>query len=421
MENRTDEELEKIAHRITYRPQGRLEHFRALALSEQSAVFNRLSPGMRQEILRGLSLDESVDLLDHLDLRRAHHILDRMKDARRRKRIVMRLKNDLHAKLEHFLQFHPEASMGLVHLNYVLLESTVKVGETAGIIEDYLHTTGKIPAVLVSKNGALVGEVSLGAMVRASNRTMLGSHVVPIESIAYTATREEVLARFTSQPHKKIAVLDNDGSVMGIVYSDDVLDLLGESPAATLYSFAGVEESERPFDSLWSKVRKRHRWLVLNLATAFLAAGVVASFEDTLSQVVLLAMYMPVIAGMGGNAATQTLAVMVRGIAVGEITLRNSKRAVLREVGAGLVNGLLTGSLVALIATFFNQDPLLGLVVGLSVMSGLIVAGFMGTTIPLLLKYFGKDPATSATIFITTATDVLGFFVLLGLATLILV
>jgi magnesium transporter len=421
MQKISDADLEKALHRIVYRPEGRIKNFRALPLAERSTVFNHLTPGMRQEILSGLSADEVVELLDHLDLRRAHHILDKMKDARRRGRIVARLKNELHSKIECFLQFHPQAKTGLVHLNYVLLEDTKTVAETAEIIEDYLHTTGKIPAVLVSERGKLVGEVSLGALVRASNQSSIGHHVIEIKTLVYNSSRQEIFSLFTSVPHKKVALLDNDGSVLGVVYSDDVMELLGEAPASTLYSFAGVEESERPFDGMWSKVRHRHRWLILNLFTSFMAAGVVALYEGTLSEIVLLAMYMPVIAGMGGNAATQTLAVMVRGIAVGEITLRNSRPAIVREVGAGLVNGVITGAIVAVVATVFNQDPLLGLVVGLSVIAGLVVAGFTGTIIPLLLKYFGKDPATSATIFITTATDVLGFVVLLGLASLILV
>lgn len=421
MQKISDADLEKALHRIVYRPEGRIKNFRALALAERSTVFNHLTPGMRQEILSGLSIDEVVELLDHLDLRRAHRILDKMPDPRRRGRIVMRLKNELHSKIECFLQFHPQATTGLVHLNYVLLEDTKTVAETAEIIEDYLHTTGKIPVVLVSERGKLVGEVSLGALVRASNQSSIGQHVVDIKTLAYNSAKQEIFALFSTEVHKKVVLLDSDGSVLGVVYSDDVMELLGEAPASTLYSFAGVEESERSFDGMWSKVAHRYRWLILNLITSFAAAGVVALYEGTISEVVLLAMYMPVVAGMGGNAATQTLAVMVRGIAVGEITLRNSRPAIVREVGAGLVNGIITGAIVAVVATVFNQDPLLGLVVGLSVVAGLVVAGFAGTVIPLLLKYFGKDPATSATIFITTATDVLGFVVLLGLASIILV
>jgi len=408
------------AVQIARRPKERLALFRALELSERSAVFYVLSPHVRREVLQKLSLEETVELLDHLDLQRTHNVLSTMKNDGRRERIIKRLKSDRYTKTEYFLQFHPRASISLLHLNYILLPESTTVGETANVIEEHLHTTGKIPEVLVNVDGKVAGEVPLATLVRERNSNKLKNYVRPVKRIMYNAPREEVVALFTSQPHKKVAVLDTDGSVLGVVYSDDVLDLIGESPAATLYSFAGVEESERPFDGIRSKVKHRYKWLIINLGTAFLAAGVVAFFEDTLAQVVLLAMYMPVIAGMGGNAATQTLAVMVRGIATGEITLRNSMPAIRGEVVAGLINGALTGFIVMIIATIFNQDPMLGLVVGLSIVSSLVAAGFFGAFIPLVLRYFGKDPATSATIFITTATDVLGFFTLLGLATILL-
>jgi magnesium transporter len=344
-----------------------------------------------------------------------------MKDHARREKIIRRLKNDLHAKVEHFIGFHPQAYASLVHLNYILLKDTTTIEETGSAIEHHLHNTGKIPEVLVSRNGRVVGEALIGKLVREPNLKNLQNYITPLKTVTYSGPRGKITTLLTEHAHKKIVLLDTDESVLGIVYSDDVIDLLGESPAVSLYSFAGVEESERPFDSIKSKVGHRYKWLILNLATAFLAAGVVALFEDVLAQVIVLAIYMPIIAGMGGNAATQTLAVMVRGIAVGEISLKNSAPAIKREVIAGLTNGVITGVLVAVVAVLFNQTALLGLVVGLAVMSSLVIAGLAGTVIPLFLKSIGKDPATSATIFITTATDVFGFFVLLGLATLILI
>lgn len=215
-------------------------------------------------------------------------------------------------------------------------------------------------------------------------------------------------------------MLDHDTSVLGIIYADTVKPLFDKLPAESLYDFAGVSDSEGVRDSMWSKVSHRYQWLIINLATGFLAASVVSLFENTLSQLVLLAIYMPIIAGMGGNAATQTLAVMVRGIAVGEVDLKSSVKPILNEVGAGLINGLINGVLVAIVATLWNHSPLLGLVLGVAMVCNLVIAGFFGAFIPLLMKAFGKDPATSATILITTATDVFGFFIFLGLATIIL-
>ena len=171
---------------------------------------------------------------------------------------------------------------------------------------------------------------------------------------------------------------------------------------------------------MFAKVRYRWLWLIINLGTAFLAASVVGMYEGTISRFTLLAVYMPIVAGMGGNAATQTLAVTVRGIVMNEISLKNSFKYITREIGAGVINGLINGFLVAMVAIFINKNPMLGLVLAIAMVSNLFIAAFAGALIPLVMKKLGKDPATSATIFITTCTDVGGFFVFLSLAQMML-
>lgn len=208
--------------------------------------------------------------------------------------------------------------------------------------------------------------------------------------------------------------------VIGVIYSDDIIRLLQKESATRLYDFAGVHDEEDIFDSIQTKVRRRYKWLLINLMTAYLAAGVVSLFSETLSGFVLLAAYMPIIAGMGGNAATQTLAVTIRGIALGEIEFKNSFPAIRNEIGAGFINGSINGLIVAAVAIIWNHSPMLGVITGTSMVVNLVIAGFFGAIIPLFMKKLGKDPATSATIFITTTTDVLGFLTFLGLATLLL-
>ncbi len=409
-----------LARQITYHPKKRLERFCSLAVHEQSSVFAELSPNIQRELLESLRIEEVTNLIDHFDLQYAHTVIKRIKDSSRRQTIIKRLKNERHQKIEQFLQFHPGAKQQLFHMNYVLISETITVGEVADILETHIESTGKVPVVLVGKVGILAGEVALDTLVRESRETVISKHIKPLTALTYTAEPKSVTEVLTRTPHSKVVVTDTDESVLGIVYSDDVIDLIGAAPATSLFSFAGVESSERPFDSAYSKVRRRHRWLILNLATAFLAGSVVALYEDTLTQVAILAMYMPIIAGMGSNAATQTLAVMVRGIAIGEITLGNSRLALWHEVYAGFINGLITGGVVMLVAYFFNHSLLLGVVAGVSVLSSLVIGAIGGTLIPLGLKKYGKDPATSATIFITTGIDVLGFFIFFGLASWLL-
>ncbi|MBI2049049.1 MAG: magnesium transporter [Parcubacteria group bacterium] len=305
--------------------------------------------------------------------------------------------------------------MSLLSFNYVFLSCVTTIAATADAIEKHYRETGKLPEVLTHRNGRLVGEVPPAVLIRAENTDSLEQHIAPVKTVAYLAETKTIIETFSSARHSKVVVLDKDGSVLGIIYSDDALHLFDEEPAAELYDFAGVTENERPFDSVWNKVRRRYKWLIVNLGTAFLAAAVVGLFKNT-----LLAIYMPIVAGMGGNAATQTLAIMVRGIATGEIKLKNGFPAIINEVGAGFVNGIITGGIVALVAIFWNKNPLFGFVIGSAIVFNLVIAGFFGALVPLLLKKMGKDPATSATIFITTATDVFGFFAFLGLATLLL-
>ena len=413
-------DLESIARRLTYRPESRLEHFHSLPLSVKSAVFNLLSSTVRQEILAQLSFNDTVELLDHLDPRRVHQILSKMKDKKRRDRLVSRIKSDRYEKLEYFLQFHPQASISLFHSNYVYLPEETTVGDTAGVIEDHLRTTGKTPLILVSRGGELCGEVALSTLVKERNTSKLRNFVKPVKSVKYNHNPAEVLAMFVSSPHEKIILTDNDDSVIGLIYSDDVIDLMDEQPASTLYSFAGVEASERPFDGIFDKVKGRYRWLIINLATCFLAGGVVALFNDTVETFVALAIFMPMIAGMGGNSSTQTLAVMIRGIAVGEINLKSSYSAIVREMGAGLFNGICTAAIMFPIAIFFGLPMAISLIAGVAIVFNMIVGAFFGSFTPLLMKHFGKDPATSSGIFVSTATDVLGLLFLLGMATLIL-
>jgi len=213
-----------------------------------------------------------------------------------------------------------------------------------------------------------------------------------------------------------LVVLDDVNSIIGVIYSDDVLRIIHKQSGLDLYALAGVQEEASVLDDALVKVKHRYKWLILNLFTAFIAAAVVSLFQDTIQALVLLAVYMPVVAGMGGNAGVQALAVTVRGLTLKEIDLKHCKKAVFNEITAGGINGIIVGTLVAIIASLFNKSPMFGLVLGMSMIINLMIAGFFGSMAPLLMKALGKDPATSATIFITTATDVFGFFVFLGMA-----
>jgi magnesium transporter len=270
------------------------------------------------------------------------------------------------------------------------------------------------------KDGNLTGYLPGHELGFARPTELIGKYIKRMPTISYAATHQDVVRQFNSHPHGKVAVLNDAGDVLGIIYSSEVLKLINDHQASSLYDFAGIRQEESVTDSARRKTQNRYRWLIINLGTAFAAAFTIGMFEDTLEKYVLLAIYMPIVAGMGGNAATQTLAVVVRGIALKQIELKTAWGTLKNELGAGLANGLINGVLVAVVVILINHDYKIAFILGTAMIVNLLVAAFFGTLVPLIMSKLGKDPAASATIFITTATDILGFLAFLGLATIVL-
>lgn len=410
----------ELLRTLTYRPDERIKTLRSLSLPERSAAVSALSPYVQQSVLKGLKTHEIVDILDHMDLQQSQRILARVQSPKKREEIVRRLKGDVKEKMEFFLRFHPKATLSLINFNYLFLDADMSVGEAGELIEEHYEETDRYPEILVHENGELMGEVLFSSLVKERNSSALRRFVHELPTITYQAEVKDIVNALTSTKSRKIVVLDHDTSVLGVIYADAVKTLFGDLPAESLYDFAGVDNSERPFDSVGKKVSNRYKWLILNLGTSFLAGSVVLSFQDTLDALTILSIYIPIIAGMGGNAATQTFAVMVRGLTLGTISLQTAWPAMLKELMAGIINGVIIGSIVTLISILWSGGAMLGVVVGTALIGAHIVAALAGAFIPLFMKHIGKDPAATSTIFITTATDVLGLFFLLGLATWVL-
>ncbi|WP_226482240.1 magnesium transporter [Natrinema amylolyticum] len=390
--------------------------FERLSRSRQREVFFLLPETIRESLVADMDREQLREFVRRLDPDEVADILG-FADEETRTDVLRRLDEDRREKVEYLLEFSAESAAGLMHLDYVTVDVDRGLEAIADRVQRHEARTGRIPTIFVTENGELLGELPGQVLAMSDDGPVeLREHVHETPAVAYDAPDEDVIDVFRQNPESSVAVLDDDGSVMGVIYAEDLLRVIEEEATETLYEFTGVQEEESILDGPLSKVRYRYKWLIINLGTAFLAAGAVGFFEDTIAAFTLLAVYMPVVAGMGGNAGTQSMAVTVRGIALDQISLSTGGRAVVNEIIAGAANGLITGVLVALIASVFNQSPMLGLVLGVSMVLNLVIAGFFGTIIPLLLDKIGKDPATSATIFITTMTDVLGFFIFLGLA-----
>jgi len=358
-------------------------------------------------------------MIDYLDPTRATDLLQII-NKKRANRVLKKLGQEIRKKIEFLLRFNPKTAAGLMSLDYIEIDKDISFGELYKIVKEYEKKRGKPPAILVVREGFLIGEIPFYRLALVNKEERARDYIKKVPSVKYDEDEKAVIETFKSHPHDKIVVLDDDGSILGIIYSDDVLKLLKKASVNDLQRFAGVSEEEDVLDPPLVKVKNRYRWLIINLATAFLAASVVSLFQKTISAYVLLAVYMPIVAGMGGNAGTQTLAVMVRGLALKEIEPKRVQKVIINEMVAGGINGIINGGLVALVATLWNKSPMLGLIVAIAMIVNLVIAGFFGALIPLIMKKLGKDPASSATIFITTATDVCGFFAFLGLANLFL-
>jgi len=217
-----------------------------------------------------------------------------------------------------------------------------------------------------------------------------------------------------------VPVVDEDHRLLGVVTVDNIVDLIQAKATEDLFKMAGLGSDDRVFCPPSRSIRKRLPWLFINLLTAFLAASVVGLFQNTIQAAVILAVFMPIVAGMGGNAATQTLTVVIRGLAIGEVTSRDALRAILKEGSVNLAIGAILGAFMALTAVIYKGNPYLGFVLGAAMVCNMMVAGVAGALIPLALRVLKIDPALASGVIVTTFTDCCGFFSFLGLATLLI-
>lgn len=393
--------------------------FRTIPEPDRIQVFRRLTQSEKRTVLSKLFQQEAVSVLEKLSPDDASDALQLL-DRKTQERYVAALSDHIRKEIQSLLQFDADTAGGLMRLDYVQVDEGQTVADAARALKHHERRTGRIPVVLIMRGSKLLGYFPPHELALADRNDLVAQYVKKIHTIHHGSSHDDVLEIFRDHPHSKLAVVDSHGIVRGIIYSDDVLKLINEQQGASLGKFAGIHSEEDAMDPARVKIAFRYKWLIINLATSFLAAFTVGLFEKTLDKYVLLAVYMPIVAGMGGNAATQTLAVMVRGIAQDKVTIYNFAGPLWAEVRAGLVNGVINGVLVFLVVVLLNREPLIGFILFCAMIVNLFVAASFGTIVPVVMKALGKDPASSATIFITTATDVLGFLAFLGLATVLL-
>jgi len=274
---------------------------------------------------------------------------------------------------------------------------------------------------VLDRNGRLIGVVNLRALILAEpGQTIEEVMRRDVISVRVDMDQEEVAQIFARYDLLALPVVDHEDRLVGMVTVDDVVDVLEEEATEDIYHLAQVSPNSQVFAPVKDALRARLPWLYVNLVTAFMASSVVAFFEDTIAAVAMLAVFMPIVAGQGGNAGNQTMTIIVRSLALGEIDVKSAWRAMRHEFVIGIFNGLSLGIMVGLIAWLWQGNATLGLVIGLAMLGNHIVAALAGVLVPTTLKRLGFDPALASSIFVTTATDVMGFALFLGLATLLI-
>ncbi len=293
----------------------------------------------------------------------------------------------------------------------------LKKQKEQNILDNIFH------AYLINNNRKFLGAIGLEELIlyeHSQKFEEISKDKIIEYSINHKKDISEVVEMFAHYNLSALAVVDDENRLIGRITHDDIHDIIQQQDTKQLYSLAGVNDEAEQEESLYLIGKNRAFWLSINLITAILASIVIGLFDATIQSLVALAVLMPIVASMGGNAGTQTLTVTVRQMALGEISYTDAKKTIYKEVIISLVNGFLFALVIGVIAYFWFKIPLLGLVIAISMIINLLSAGFFGAVIPIILEKFEIDPAIGSTVILTTVTDVVGFFSFLGLATLIL-
>ena len=383
-----------------------------LDYAEDDEKFNLLSlfsKNRQAQIISEMSSDELVDLLGTLDEDEQNEIITNMN-------------TEEVEEVKALLSYDPESAGGIMATEFISIKETDTVNETI----NYLRTMApdsETPYYIyvVDDLDVLKGVVPLRQIIVSTPDTLIKDIMIEnIISAPVDMDQEEVSHIFEKYGFMAIPVVDHNGKILGIITVDDVMEIMKEEYTEDMFRLAGLDEEEKVAGTVIGAIKSRLPWLLVNLVTATLAAKTVSLFENTIAQIVALATFMPMVAGMGGNAGSQTLTLIIRGIAIGEINYENQADILKKEIAIGIINGLCIGLVVGVLGYFWVGSLSFGFVIGTAMLLNLIVATISGYLVPILLKKVGIDPALASAVFVTTVTDVLGFFFFLGLATIML-
>lgn len=371
---------------------------------DMAEVAQHLDKEALANVLDEMEPDVAADLLGEMEPAEAAELLDEMDEA---------------APVESLMKYDEDTAGGIMNLPPPSLRRYMTVSEAIAFLREHYHGAEDMYYLYVlDRNGKLIGVVNLKSLILAhSEQTIESIMNDEVVSIRVDEDQEEAAKLLSRYDLLSLPVVDSEGRFVGIITVDDLVDVLEEEATEDIYRLAQVSEDSEIFSPIPQALRNRLPWLVVNLGTAFLASAVYSLFEGTIQRAAFLAALTPIVAGQGGNAGTQTLTVIVRSLALGEIELRDTLPALWHEVRVGAINGLTIGTLVGLVAWLWKGNPMVGVVISIAMLGNMVVAALAGVLMPMLLKVVRVDPALASAVFVTTFTDCCGFFLFLGLAT----
>ncbi len=366
----------------------------------------------------------NTQLLDTFELMQKDDIVDLLGDfpTGRRKEVLNLMKKDDRQIITKLLQYPEESAGGIMTTAYLALNENLTVTEGLQKIHDIGPKTEVLETIYITDSQhKLTGTLDLRTIFSAPKATKLKDIMdTNVISVTPEVDQEEVAKLVSRYNLDAMPVISSKKQLLGIITVDDIIDVIIEEHDEDMLQMAGVSSEERLDTSLGQSIKFRLPWLLVNLATAFLASFTVKMFEGTINKVVALSAIMTIVSGMGGNAGTQTMSVLVRELSKNKIPFSEAVHGFLKEILLGIIDGAVNGFVTALIVWWIYGNFYLGVIVFIAMIGNMIVAGVFGFLVPVLLDKFHADPAVASSIFVTTATDVLGFFIFLGLATIMM-
>ncbi len=412
----------EIGNLLESLPPGKREVVWGLVDAEDDGeVLVHVGDEVRESLLADMDPDEIIAAVEDLDIDDLADLVEDLPDTVIDE-VLKSMDRENRERLEQVLSYPEDTAGRLMNPDVVTVRADVNVD----VVLRYLRLRGELPdhtdhLFVVSRRHQYLGRVSLASLVTHEDSTPINRLIDDEQpAIDVGESAEEVARQFSDHDWVSAPVVDDNNILLGRITIDDVVDIIRAQAEHQALGAAGLDEEEDLFSPIKRAVRGRVVWLGINLCTAFLAAGVIGQFEVTLEKVVALAILMPIVAGVGGNAAVQVLTLMVRGLALGQVGASNARILLWKEMRVALINGVLIGVVVGLIALVWFRSPLLSLVITLALIINFCAAALAGVLLPLMLKRMNVDPAVAGTVVVTAVTDVMGFFSFLGLATLIL-